>query len=145
MKSKADEVARIVSEIDETREAEHFRSPDRPDARFVKPRRRQDPAIGRAKTRARTAAWRVRLDQRGAATTYEIGMALVVALATAKSKEMTGDDWDLVGRALADLQSRGFDLAEVKDTLRRLRRRLRDPADDRGEPSESSIGANAAG
>ncbi|WP_334502218.1 hypothetical protein [Bradyrhizobium sp. AZCC 1678] len=70
-------------------------------------------------------------------------MALLVALATAKSKEMTGDDWDLVGRALADLQSRGFDLAEIKDTLRRLRRRLRDPGDERGEPRESSLGANA--
>lgn len=39
--SKAkEEVARIVAGLDETRQAEHFRDPDRPDATFVKPRRR---------------------------------------------------------------------------------------------------------
>jgi hypothetical protein len=79
MRSKADEVARVVSQIDETRQAEHFRNPDRPDARFVKPRRRQDPAIGRAKARVRTAHYRNGLDQRCAPSTYTIAMALVKA------------------------------------------------------------------
>lgn len=135
-----EEVARIVARIDETRVAEHFRNPDRPDARFVKPRRSQDPAIGRAKARARTAAWRVRLDQRRAASTTTIGMALVMALATAKRSGMTGEDWSLVARAMADLQSRGFDLAEVKASLRRLRNRMVDPVDRKGEPGESATG-----
>jgi hypothetical protein len=66
-------------------------------------------------------------------------MAMVVALVTAESKKvMTGEDWDLVGRALADLQSRGYDLAEVKATLRKLRNRMVDPADRAGEPAEST-------
>lgn len=47
-KSVKSDVDRIVARIDETRVAEHFRNPDRADSRFVKARRRQDPAIGRA-------------------------------------------------------------------------------------------------
>jgi hypothetical protein len=60
---KPSDVDRIVAKIDETRIAEHWRNPDRPDAKFVKRRRRQDPKITRAKTRARTAVYRNRLDQ----------------------------------------------------------------------------------
>jgi hypothetical protein len=68
---------------------------------------------------------------------------------TAKSKQIvSGKDWRLVGRALADLQSRAFDLAEVKASLRRLRNRMVDPADRNGEPGESDgepIGPSAGG
>lgn len=132
---KSDDVDLIVDQIDETRVAEHFRNPDRPSTRFIKPRRRQDPAIGRAKTRLRTAHYRSRLDQRCAPSTAEIGMALVVALVTSpSSSSMSRSDWNLVGRALADLQARGFDLREVKSTLRRLRGRMIDPADGGAEP-----------
>lgn len=137
---KSDEVDRIVARIDETRMAEHFRNPDRPDSRFVKPRRRQDPAIGRAKARLRTAHYRNRLDQRRAASTHEIGMAIVMSLVTADPDQMSRSDWNLVGRALADLQARGFDLSEVKATLRNLRTRMIDPADRDGEPVDP--GAN---
>jgi hypothetical protein len=58
---KPSDVDRIVAKIDETRIAEHWRNPDRPDAKFVKRRRRQDPKITRAKTRARTAVYRNRV------------------------------------------------------------------------------------
>jgi hypothetical protein len=132
-RAKSDEVTRIVSEIDDIRITEHFRNPDRPDARAGKPRRRQDKAIIRAKTRARTAAWRVRLDQRRSPSTYQIGMALVVALATAKFEQMTDSDWSLVTNAMVDLQRRGYDLAEVKESLRRIRHRMRDAVDDVGK------------
>ena len=136
---RPEDVDKIVLQIDETRRVEHFRNQDRPDARFVKASRRQDPAIGRAKTRLRTAHYRNRLDQKKAATTHQIGMAMVMALVTAASKKvMTGEDWDLVGRALADLQARGFDLLEVKASLRKLRNKLVDPADRAGEPGEST-------
>lgn len=122
--AKTCEVDRIVAMIDETRASEHFRSPDRPDSKFVKPRRRQDPAIRRAKTRLRTANYRNRLDKRCAPSTAVIGMALVMALVTSKRSSLTDSDRDLVGRALSDLQERGFDIMEVLDTLQRLRRRV---------------------
>lgn len=132
MKSSARsiDVDRIVSQIDETRIAEHYRSPDRPDSKIVKPRRRQDPAIRRAKARLRTASYRNRLDQRGAPSTSTIGMALVMALVTAKRSLLTESDRDLIGRALSDLEARGFDLREVLHSLRRLRRRLVDRPED---------------
>ena len=133
MKTVKSDADRVVKQIDETRVAEHFRNPDRADSRFVKARRRQDPAIRRAKARLRTANYRNRLDQRGAASAHEIGMALVVALVTTESKSMTKTDWNLVGRALADLQSRGFDLLEVRASLRKLRDQMVDPADRKGE------------
>lgn len=138
---KSDDVARIVARIDETRVAEHYRNHDRPDSRFVKARRRQDPSIGRAKARIRTAHYRNRLDERRAPSTHEIAMSLVVALVTAESKSMSKTDWNLVGRALADLQARGFDLQEVKSNLRRLRNRMVDPADRIGE-STDPVGSN---
>jgi hypothetical protein len=136
-KLKADDVDRTVAQIDETRIAEHWRNPDRPNGQFVRPVRQQDPKITRAKTRARTAHYRNRLDQRGAPTTYQIGMAMVAALVTAK--RMSRSDWNLVGRALADLQSRGFDLLEMKSSLCKLRNRMVDPADREDEHAESSV------
>ena len=137
MKSSARsiEVDRIVSQIDETRVSEHFRNPDRPDSRFVKPRRRQDPSIRRAKTRLRTAAYRNRLDQRRAASTSQIAMSLLVALVTSKQSSIMAGDRDLIGRALIDLQSRGFNLTEVLDTLQRLRRRVVDQPEDAASDS----------
>ncbi len=128
---KRDDVDRIVDQIDVTRIAEHFRNPDRPDARFARSRGRQDPKIRRAKGRVRTAHYRNRLDQAKRPSTYQIGMALVISLVTADSESMSRSDWNLVGRALADLQSRGFDLLEVKGSLRKLRNRMVDPADRR--------------
>lgn len=134
--AKSDDVGRIVEAIDETRVAEHFRNPDRPSTRFVKPRSRQDPAIGRAKTRLRTALYRSRLDQRCAPSTADVGMALVVALATVPAVEsLSRGELNLVGRALADLQRRGFDLNEVKSTLRRLRARMREQSSEQDGPS----------
>ena len=137
-KLKTEDVARIVARIDETRVAEHFRNPDRPNAKFVKADRRQDPAIGRTKTRLRTAHYRNRLDQAKRPSTYQIGMALVMSLATASADSMSRSDWNLVGRALADLQRRGFDIAEAKKTLRRLWNQMVDPADREGEAGEST-------
>jgi hypothetical protein len=135
---KPSDVDWIVAQIDETRVAEHWRNPDRPDARFVKNVRRQDPKIRRAQTRLRTAHYRNRLDQAKRPSTYQIGMAMVAALATAELKSMSRSDWNLVGRALADLQSRGFDLLEVKSSLRQLRNRMVDPADREDEQTEST-------
>ncbi len=132
------EVERIVAAIDETRRTEYFRDPDRPNSKLVRRRRRQDPAIGKAKARLRTAAYRNRLDQRCVPSTCQIGMALVFALVTAKFDELTEADRGLVGRALVDLQQRGFSVDEAKEMLRRLRRRLVEPTDVAAESADAA-------
>jgi hypothetical protein len=136
---KPSDVDRLVAQIDETRVAEHWRNPDRPDAKFVKRRRRQDPKITRAKTRARTALYRNRLDQRGAPTTHQIGMAMVMSLVTARLDELTAADRGLVRRALVDLQGRGFSVVEARNMLLKLRARMVDPADGEGEFLRSDV------
>jgi hypothetical protein len=132
------EIDRIVAELDETKLAEHFRSADRPNGRFVRASRRRDPAIVRAQGRIRTAHWRNRLDQRKAATTYQIAMSLVMSLVTADIRNLNRDELNLVGVAFADLQSRGFDLAEVRASLRRLRNQMVDTVDREGEETETT-------
>jgi hypothetical protein len=140
MRQSEREVNRIVAAIDETRATEHFRNPDRPNGRAFRERQRQDPAITRAKTRLRTQHYRNRLDAKRVPTTYQLGAALVMALATADGRFMSQADYHVVGRALADLQARGFDIAEVKESLRRMRNQMMDPADRSGEP-DGNVGA----
>ena len=123
-KMRSEDIDRIVAEIDETKVATQFRNPDRPDARFVRPGRRQDQAVGRAKARLRTASYRVRLDSRRSPSTSQIGMALVVALVTSSMDEFTAADRGILARALVDLQARGFSIVEAKAMLLRLRGRL---------------------
>ncbi|SDJ74138.1 hypothetical protein SAMN05216338_106313 [Bradyrhizobium sp. Rc2d] len=113
------------------------RDPDRADAIFVKPRRRQPIEVSRAKARLRTARWRSEMDRRRAPTVEQVGMALAVALATTSWQDrLTGADYDLIRRALMDLEARGFSIAEARKTLRRLRIKLVDPGDRQGEESE---------
>ena len=132
------EVGRIVTEIDEVTETQFWRDPYRPgDGHAVKRRSRQDPEITRAKTRMRTARYRVGLDRRAAPTTAQIGMALVVALATSRLEALTDGDRGLVGRALVDLQARGFSIDETREMLRRLRKRILGP---QGRKQESDDG-----
>ncbi|WP_441260667.1 hypothetical protein AB7008_41255 [Bradyrhizobium sp. 521_C7_N1_3] len=114
------------------------RDPDRADAVFAKPRRRQPIEVSRAKSRLRTARWRSEMDRRRAPTVSEVGMALAVALATTSwSDTLTSLDYDLIRRALSDLEARGFDPKEVRKTMRRLRTRMVDPGDRQGEADES--------
>ena len=128
MKQARTEVDRVVAALDETRKAEYFRNPDRPDASIMRPRRqRQPPEVVKAKSRIRVAAWRVEQDRRCAPTTAQIGAALVAALATTESLDtLTSGEPGIVGRMLVDLQTRGFDLSETLTTLKRLRKRLHD-------------------
>ncbi|WP_340672317.1 hypothetical protein [Bradyrhizobium ottawaense] len=76
------------------------------------------------------------MDRRRAPTVAEVGMALATALATTNwSDTLTGADYDLLRRALDDLQARGFSIDEARRTLRRLRIKLVDPGDRQGEES----------
>ncbi|QOZ78858.1 hypothetical protein XH83_27720 [Bradyrhizobium sp. CCBAU 53351] len=127
-----------IAEMDEARGAYFQRDPDRPDNLFVKLRRRRQPLeLKKAQQRLRTARWRSEMDRRKAPTTTDVGLALATALATSSWSDMlTPADYDLLRRALADLQARGFSIEETKKTMRRLRIRMVDPGDRQGEESE---------
>jgi hypothetical protein len=131
-----DDVDRIA-QLDSVRSATFFRDPDRPDSRYVRSRGPVPAEVRRAQGRLRTAHYRAELDRRKAPTTRDLGMALAVALATTpRLNTLTRSDFDLIRRALLDLQARGFDMAEARKTMRRLRSRLMDPADREGEADE---------
>lgn len=136
------DIDRIVDQIDRSRESELFRNPDRPSTCFVPTRQRQDPRIRRAKARARTTAWRNNLDRLRRPEARDIGMSLVTALVTSEHLlSMTDVEVRFVTAALADLEARGFDRAQVLNVLRRLRNRLVDPGDRQSEESESTAPA----
>jgi hypothetical protein len=139
MSLRSAEVDRVVAEIDKTRKTQFWRDPDRPSTTFVPVRRKkEDPQITRAKARARTAAWRNHLDRLRRPEARDVGMALVTALAASTDLlTMTEPEVRFVSAALSDLESRGFDRAQVLRVLRRLRNRLVDPGDRAGEHSES--------
>jgi hypothetical protein len=128
-----------IAECDEARQAYFERLPDRPDGKFVKPHGRVAPEVRRAQGRLRTARWRSKLDRKRAPTVSQVGMALATALATLQwSTPFSKIDCELLERALADLKERGFDIDEVRKTLRRLRIKLVEPEDRQGEESEST-------
>ncbi|MGY0571916.1 hypothetical protein ACTGJ9_013340 [Bradyrhizobium sp. RDM12] len=115
-----------------------FRAPDRPESRFVKTSRRTPQEVKRAQGRMRTARWRADMDSRKAPTAQQVGLALAVALATTEGiSQLSLQDMQLVQRALHHLRCNGFDIAEAKKTMRRLRRRLVDPLDRRSAQMEA--------
>ncbi|MGY2938516.1 hypothetical protein ACVWZ6_008118 [Bradyrhizobium sp. GM6.1] len=127
-----------ISEMDAAKGAYFQRNAERPDSRFVKPRRRQPIEVRKAQQRLRTARWRSDMDRRRAPTTTEVGMALATALATTSWHDrLTPADYDLIRRALMDLEARGFSISETRKTLRRLRDRMVDPGDRAGEADDS--------
>jgi hypothetical protein len=136
---QSSEIDKLVGMIDDDRQSTLFRSPDRPSTRFVpRPRQKQDPSVRRAKGRARTAAWRNELDRNRRPEASDIGMALVTALVTSNDlRNATGPELRFVTAALADLESRGFDRAQVLHVLRRLRKRLVNPVDRKADESEN--------
>jgi hypothetical protein len=58
---------------------------------------------------------------------------------TANLDELTKMDHGIVGRALVDLQRRGFCIVEARDMLLKLRARMVDPADGEGEFLRSDV------
>jgi hypothetical protein len=132
-----------VDKIDRESMALHFRNPDQPATNFFNSRERQDQEIVRAKARARTREWRLNGDRAGRPELAVIGMALVKALVTVPSPDLSGGELALVGRALVDLHSRGFDLKEVNKVLRRHRKRLKDQDNCAGDPADATAGSEA--
>jgi hypothetical protein len=122
-----------IAKLDDMRKTVLYRDPDRADGRFVRPRRVVRPIeVIRAKGRARTAAWRAENDRAKRATLEQIGKSLCIALVTSKLEELTEDERSLVGRMLADLKARGFDVIESRNTLKRLQKRLLGPIKNKG-------------
>lgn len=136
-----DDVDKVVAQLNDNRRHRHFRNPDRPDSVFVKLRDRRPAEVIRAQGRIRTASYRNALDRRCAPTNAQIGQAMVLALVTGRLDDVTEADRGLVGRALLNLRSRGFDIVEAKLMLRRLRNRLVDPADWDGESRDNGVEA----
>lgn len=131
MSTHADEVRRIVNQLDETRRSEYFRNPDRPDGRIRGRRQRQSPEVIKAKSRIRVAHWRNVQDERRAPTTAQIGAALVAALAlSGRINTLSPDEPGIVGAMLTDLRQRGFDMNELVATMQRLRVRLQAARND---------------
>lgn len=136
-KLKQDDVARIA-EADSVRQTVFFRDPDRANPSFTRSRRRVPEEVKRAQGRLRTARWRSSMDSRKAPTAQQVGLALAVALATSKLRDLTTDDRSLVEKALHFLAANGFSVDEARMTMKRLRRKLVDPMDrDEGEATES--------
>jgi ATP-dependent exoDNAse (exonuclease V) alpha subunit len=131
---KDDEVNRIVQSIDATRvdlfSMDHVPAPE---GRAFRKRAKEDIRITRAKSRLRMAAWRKANAESKRATGDQIGKAMLQALATSKLGDLVRSDYNLVGRAFADLQRRGFDIGEAKEYLRRLRDETVPPVDRAGE------------
>lgn len=130
------EVNRIVGQIDAMRrdlfDMEHV---DKPDGRAFRERGRQDIRITRAKTRLRTAAWRKRMAENRTATADQVSRAILAALVTSSTEDLMQSDRNLVNRALAGLQARGFDVSSTAKSLRRMRNELMNPADREDETS----------
>ena len=119
MNLRPSDVDGIVDQINETRESEFWRDPDRPSTKFVPARRKQDPKIVKAKGRSRTAAWRNACDRLGRPEARDIGMAMVTALVMSEHLlDMTEQEVRFVSAALADLEARGFDRAQTLGVLR---------------------------
>jgi hypothetical protein len=117
------EIRRIVRQIDETRTAEYFRDPYRPNARFARPC--QDPEVSKAKARLRIANWRAELDRRKRPTASQVGIALAVAFAAHPDfYEIYRLEGSILQRALEHLKSNGFSIDEAQDVLRQIRRRM---------------------
>jgi hypothetical protein len=137
-KLRHDDVVRIA-ELDDMRKTQFFRAPDRPASLFVKLRRRTPAEVKKAQGRMRTARWRSDMDARKAPTVAQIGMALAAALATTQNiGQLTVEDMLLVQRALHRLKANGFDVAEARKTMCRLRKKLVDPVDRESEQAGSS-------
>lgn len=124
------QVASAVAEIDEVRHSMFSRNPDRPSGRFVRVAVTGGRDVAKARQRLRTAAWRRDNDARGRPTSDQIGRALLMAVVTSEDfGSLIDNELTVVRRALNDMQTNGFDLAEVQDVMRKIRRRHVDAVD----------------
>lgn len=130
-----------VAEIDQVRTTVFSRNPDRPSGHFVRPRVTGDNRdVARARQRLRTAAWRADNDRRGRPSADQIGRALLMAVVTSPDfAYLLDSELSVVRRALNAMQANGFDLLEMQDVMRKIRRRHASVVDrdacDGGNPS----------
>jgi hypothetical protein len=111
----------IAEEIDNHTQSELFRSGE-----FARRKGLRQPIeIVRAKSRRRTAAWRVRNDKEKRPEAVLVGMALLRALVRSDLRRLTTDERGIVRDALIDLHQQGYALVEVLAVCKRLRKRLR--------------------
>jgi hypothetical protein len=122
-RKSTDEEKRRIEEI--RRAALDVRTPE---PKSTKPRGRQHPDVVRAQTALRTAVWRDRHRKSNKPTVDVVGRALVRALASAPDDVLdrkTRDDALIVGPALQELASKGYDPRDVVALVKRIRRSRR--------------------
>jgi hypothetical protein len=122
----------IIELIDSSTEAELFRTGEFARRKGV----RQSIDIVRAKTRRRTAAWRMRNDRVQRPEASVVAMALLRALVSSPALgRLTEDEHGIVAAALIDLHSCGYSIREVLAVCKRLRKRTREEKTSRpGKP-----------
>lgn len=137
MQTRKQVASAVVAEIDEVRVSTFSRNPDRPDARFVRNRVSGGRDVAKARQRLRTAAWRRSNDERGRPTADQIGRALLMAVVTSPDfADLIDRELTVVRRALNSMQSNGFDLNEIQDVMRRIRRRHSNSVDRDAEAGD---------
>lgn len=134
-----------VAEIDQVRIATFSRNPDRPDGRFVR-NRVAGRDVAKARQRLRTAAWRSDNDRRGRPSSDQIGRALLMAVVTSPDfADLVEGELTVVRMALNSMQENGFDLAEVQDVMRKIRRRHSISSDREScDGNQPVVGKNSA-
>jgi hypothetical protein len=110
-----------VDDIDRARREHFTRSPDRPSGRMSR-RDKQPPALIRAKTRLRTAAWRRSLDDRKCPEANTVAIAFLVSVARATDFENLRDQGipPAFAAMLTDMIERGYDPKQVMAVVRRV-------------------------
>jgi hypothetical protein len=118
-----------IEQIDEARSAYFTRNPDRPQGR-VRVRSRQPVELVKAKSRLRTAAWRLQLDKIGRPESDAVALTLLVCLIDV-ARESGHQVADLpetraaFNRMFAVMEERGYQRSEVEAVIKRLTRRVR--------------------
>ena len=113
-----------IDQINRVRNEYFTRSPDRPAVR-IRNRPKQSDAVRKAKSRLRTAAWRLDLDKRGRPETALVCIQFLVSLITV-AKESGFEVSDLPETksafdALFDrMTEQGFRRCEVESVIKRL-------------------------
>jgi len=140
MQTRKQSAGAVVAEIDEVRVSTFSRNPDRPSGRFVRARVDGGRDVAKARQRLRTAAWRRSNDERGRPSSDQIGRALLMAVVTSPDfGNLVDNELTVVRRALNAMQSNGFDLNEIQDVMRRIRRRHSNSVDRDAEAGDVQL------
>jgi hypothetical protein len=110
-----------VAELDREKAEVYFRS-----GLFARRKGQRQPAeVVKAKSRVRTASWRVENDRAARPEAVDVANALLRAMVSRHDPESIDPaDRSIIGAALTELIQTGYDLNQIKAVCRRLRKRV---------------------